>query len=78
MSNDQWNLLDIEHWTLFFKFQYGGVSFDTRTARYVQAELSSLLKLRDNLSADGYVARAKSIVSPYFTANDFDFAYARA
>ena len=63
---------------VIWDFSNGGVSFDTRTTPYVQAELSQLLKLRENLSADSIVARAKSIVSPYFTANDFVFAYARA
>ncbi len=39
-------------------------------------ELRYLLKLPDKLSAKNLVAKAKSILSPYFGARDLSFAYA--
>lgn len=39
---------------------------------------SYLLNLLENLNANNFVATAKKLVSPYFGANDFAFAYANA
>ncbi len=44
----------------------------------VQSGRPDLPKKLETLSANNLVARAKSIVSPYFGESDFAFAYASA
>jgi len=41
-------------------------------------ELEKLLKSFQSINAKNIVAKAKSVVSPYFGVNDFAFAYVRA
>lgn len=40
-------------------------------------ELQKLFKSLESISAKNTVAKAKAVVSPYFGANEFAFAYVR-
>ena len=40
-------------------------------------ELEKLLKSFQRINAKNILAKAKAVVSPYFGANDFAFAYVR-
>lgn len=48
-----------------------------RTLTMRAVELQKLFKSLESINAKNIVAQAKSVVSPYFGANDFAFAYVR-
>ena len=62
----------------FYFIKFGGASFDKELDPATRNRAPITLKKVGNSIANNFVAKVKSVVSPYFGANDLALAYAIA